>query len=239
MNLLSWNCRGLGNLQAVWALHQLVKEKSPSIVFLMETLCSKNSMKRIRIRLGFDSLFVVDPLGRSGGLALLWSKAQLLDIYNYSRSHINAVVKDMDGNEQWRFTGFYGQPNSARREESWALLKHLRLFQPLPWLCAGNFNEIVEQKEKCGADIRHESQMVGFREALEIYGLGDLGYIGLCFTWSNRRSDASFTQERLDREMANRESCTLFPHVTVTVLAASSSDHNPLLVHFNEYQEER
>jgi hypothetical protein len=68
-----------------------------------------------------------------------------LDIYNYSSFHINAMVKDLDGNEQWRFIGFYGQPDSAKRMESWALLKHLSQFQPLPWLCAGDFNEILEQ----------------------------------------------------------------------------------------------
>jgi hypothetical protein len=44
--------------------------------------------------------------------------------------------------------------------------------------------------------------MEGFLQALEICGLGDLGYVGPCYTWSNRRFDASFTQERLDRATA-------------------------------------
>ncbi|XP_062152877.1 uncharacterized protein LOC133861169 [Alnus glutinosa] len=130
-------------------------------------------------------------------------------------------------------------PDSARREESWALLQHLRIFQPIPWLCAGDFNEILEQNEKCGAAIRRESQMDGFRQALVTCGLGDLGYVGPCFTWSNGRVDSLFTKERLDRALANREWCSIFPYVTVHVLAASSSDHNPILVHFNEFQEER
>jgi len=126
-------------------------------VFLMETLCSKKSLECIRSHLSFESLFVVDPVGCSGGLALLWSNSTLLEIYNYSWSHINVMVKDSDGNEQWKFTGFYGQPDSARRDESWALLQHLRIFQPTPWLCAGDFNEILEQNEKCGATLRRES----------------------------------------------------------------------------------
>jgi endonuclease/exonuclease/phosphatase (EEP) superfamily protein YafD len=48
-----------------------------------------------------------------------------------------------------------------------------------------------------------------------------------------------FTEERLDRALANREWCSLFPYVTVNVLAASSSDHNPILVHFNEFQKDQ
>jgi hypothetical protein len=82
MNLLSWNCRGLGNPRRIG-----------------NPLCSKKSLECIRSRLGLESLFVVDPVGCSGGLALLWSNSTLLEIYNYSRSHINTVVKDSDGNE--------------------------------------------------------------------------------------------------------------------------------------------
>lgn len=101
-------------------------------------------------------------VGRSGGLALLWLNANSLEIFNFSNSHINVAMKDVDGNEKWRFTGFYGQPDSAKKRESWALLKHLSLFQPLPWLCVGDFNEILEQREKNGVTIRSEPQMNRF-----------------------------------------------------------------------------
>jgi hypothetical protein len=39
---------------------------------------------------------------------------------------------------------------SARRAKSWELLKHLKSLQPIPWLCLGDFNEIVEQSKKEG-----------------------------------------------------------------------------------------
>jgi ABC-type Zn uptake system ZnuABC Zn-binding protein ZnuA len=65
MILLSWNCRGFGNPRTIRDLHQLVKEKRPNMVFLMETLCSQRYMDRIRSRLGFDSMFVVNLVGRS------------------------------------------------------------------------------------------------------------------------------------------------------------------------------
>jgi hypothetical protein len=184
-------------------------------------------------------MFIVEPMGRSGGLALLWQDPPMLDIYNYSRFQINAVVKDNEGLAQWKFIGFYGQPASARREESWELLNHLKHLQPPPWLCAGDFNEILEQNEKFGAAIRRASQMEGFRQALEDCELCDLGFIGSRFTWSNCRTDVSYTQERLDRAVANREWCTLFPVASVTILAACSSDHNPILVSFLEHLEER
>ena len=53
-------------------------------------------MKRLRVRLGFQSLFVVEPVERSGGLALLWRVAKELEIQNYSRRNINAIVRSVD-----------------------------------------------------------------------------------------------------------------------------------------------
>jgi hypothetical protein len=60
MSLLSWNCRRLGNPWAVQDLHQLVKEKKPNLVFLMETKLHNKNLDFLRIRLRFDHLFMVD-----------------------------------------------------------------------------------------------------------------------------------------------------------------------------------
>ena len=71
MSILSWNCRGLGNPHTVRDLCRLVKVKKPSLVFLMETKLRSVRMESIKAILGFDCVFTVDCVGRSGGLALL------------------------------------------------------------------------------------------------------------------------------------------------------------------------
>jgi exonuclease III len=102
MSVLSWNCRGLGNPGTVQDLHRLVKEKKPDLVFLMETKMINKKCDPIRIKLGFDYLFCVDCVGRSGGLILMWKDNFNVVIQNYSRRHINAVIAKMglirDGN---------------------------------------------------------------------------------------------------------------------------------------------
>ena len=35
------------------------------------------------MKLGFEGLFVVEPRGKSGGLALLWKERNVLEIQNY------------------------------------------------------------------------------------------------------------------------------------------------------------
>ena len=47
MKILSWNCRGLGNQTAVDVLSNLVREKAPNVLFLMETKQSMAEMRRI------------------------------------------------------------------------------------------------------------------------------------------------------------------------------------------------
>jgi hypothetical protein len=239
MSLLNWNCRGLGTPRSVSDLCLMVKEKKPSFVFLIETISTKKCLEMIRIKMGFVGLFVVDPVGRSGGLALFWMEECGLEIYNFSRRHINAILKSSDDNFVWKFTGFYGNPESAKREESWSLLGHLKTHAPVPWLCVGDFNEILTHSEKVGAAIRRESQMDGFRFALEDCQLANLGFSGSRFTWSNHHTNTFFTKERLDRAVANNEWCGRFPVVTVNVLAARTSDHHPIFIQYNDQQIEK
>jgi hypothetical protein len=237
MNLLSWNCRGLGNPTAIRDLCQLTKEKKPTILFLMETKCHRNRMEYVRVKLGFECIFVVDSVGRSGGLALLWNDMELVEIQNYSRRHINAIVKDGDSTYSWKLTSFYGHPDWTKRHESWALLNYLRSFAPLPWLCVGDFNEITEQSEKSRAVLSKESQMTQFQEVLDDCHFSDLGYIGSKYTWTNYRQDGSFFKERLGRAVANMGWIQLYKKVEVNVLAARTSDHKPLFISFTNMEE--
>jgi hypothetical protein len=59
----------------------------------METKLLRSKVEVIRVKLGFDSVFVVDCKGRSGGLALLWNSEVQVTIQNYSLQHINAPIQ--------------------------------------------------------------------------------------------------------------------------------------------------
>ncbi|KAL9690833.1 hypothetical protein QQ045_011244 [Rhodiola kirilowii] len=67
----------------------------------------------------------------------------------------------------------------------------------------GDFNEILFGWEMMGRRLRKEWQMHSFREAVQEYGLVDLGYSGITYTFSNRRASQFETRARLDRVFAN------------------------------------
>jgi hypothetical protein len=96
----------------------------------------------------------------------------------------------------------------------------------------GDFNEIVDQTEEVGGLVWNGAQMEAFRYTLSECSLGDLGYRGSKYTWSNKREVGEFIKERLDRALANAGWCAQFPAIVTEVLAARSSDHRPLWICF-------
>jgi hypothetical protein len=95
MVALSWNCRGLGNPRTVRSLCRLVKDKKPTLVFLMETKVTRQRVNFLPSRIGLDNMFIVDCRGKSGGFILLWKSTAVVEIQNFSSNHINAVIKDV------------------------------------------------------------------------------------------------------------------------------------------------
>ena len=78
---------------------------------------------------------------------MLWNNEVGLEIQNYSRHHINTIIKVRGMEDCWKFTGFYRHPNANKRHEAWSLLQHVANLEPLPWLCLGDFNEILDNGE--------------------------------------------------------------------------------------------
>lgn len=92
MNILSWNYRELENPHTVHNQHLLVQEKRSNLVFLSETKLEVSRLKRVKRRLGFLGCVGVNPIGRKGGLALLWRNQNEVEILNFSQNHTSAWV---------------------------------------------------------------------------------------------------------------------------------------------------
>ena len=145
------------------------------------------------------------------------------------KNHIDSII-DKGSSEAWRFTGFYGKPDTQKRKESWDLLCLLNRRFDLPWLYAEDFNEIVSGLEKLGGSSRSQVQMQLFREAINECGFLDLGLSGYQFTWQKHFSNGHSIWERLDRCLANNDWLIKFAGSKVHHLHCSTSDHNPLWI---------
>ena len=229
MSCLSWNCHSLGHPRTVQVLVELAKHHNPSFIFLMETLCNREKLDQLKIQLGYIGLFVVERVGRSSGLALFWKPNYKVQLLKFGKTFIDVSVANTEG-KQWRVTGFYGFPESSRRRESWNLMRSLASSSSLPWVCLGDFNDLLHSSEKQGKHAHPNWKMHGFQKAVTDSGLFDLGMSGYQFTWERSRGSEDWVEERLDRALASNSWLHLFPKAKVSSLEASCYDHLPIFL---------
>ena len=152
-----------------------------------------------------------------------------LEVIDSSQYYIDTWI-DRGSEHEWRFTSFYGEPDTSKRTEAWDNLRALNHHPQTPWLCAGDFNELTRQEEKLGEAIRQDRQMQLFRDVIDECGFLDLGFVGNHFTWSKHFKDGHSIWERLDQGLANDSWFLKFPGSIVQHLQCISSDHCPLLI---------
>jgi hypothetical protein len=73
----------------------------------------------------------------------------MLTLSTVNNYHIDSIIKEEDG-LQWRFIGIYGESRSEEKDITWELLHNLKRKFDMPWLCSGDFNEILFAYEKEG-----------------------------------------------------------------------------------------
>ena len=175
MSALAWNCRGLGNPLTVKTLQKFVKEKDPTLVFLMETKFKKTKMDGIKRKIERHYGLVVPSRNRGCGFTLLWKNTLQVEPLTNSLRHIDMIVNEEAGKKRWRFTCFYRNPEMCKWEESWTLIRNLSNRCDLPWVIIGDFNELLHNNEKEGGNARLEGQMKFFRDTINCCELRDLG----------------------------------------------------------------
>jgi hypothetical protein len=119
------------------------------------------------------------------------------------------------------------------------MLKFIKASYSHPWMCIGDFNEVLHRSEHEGVQERSLAQIEGFREAVDVYGLSDLGYEGRRWTYEKKVSGGSYCRVRLDRALASAEWRSRFPLATVENMAAASSNHGPILLRWEPKEDVR
>ncbi|KAI7991201.1 hypothetical protein LOK49_LG12G00888 [Camellia lanceoleosa] len=231
MKILIWNCRGAGNNTFKRNLRELLNIHKPEILVLMETKVPFSSLGNFFNNLGFSASTVVDPVGRMGGIWMLWDTAHVnVRTSSVSNQFIQATIHREDY-EEWIFSAVYASPNPANRETLWEDLERTAATMNQPWLVAGDFNDFTDLSERRSFSPNHTpSRNQRFRNRINNCNLIDLGSVGPRLTWTNNRQGLANTMERLDRAMSNDRWRALFPEGTVRTLPRTYSDHSPLVV---------
>lgn len=122
MNILVWNCWGVGNRRTVREVLALSKANSPGLVFLSETRQASTKMERLRWRLHMKGFAGVSSDGLSGGLALYWDEKLNVTVLDSCAWYIDVRVEDRASEKIWRTTFVYGEPRVENRHRMWSAL---------------------------------------------------------------------------------------------------------------------
>ncbi|KAK9169373.1 hypothetical protein Syun_001513 [Stephania yunnanensis] len=147
----------------------------------METLIEHDRVEPVQRQLKFEGLFTAKGNRRGGGLALFWHKADIVQIFLSYLNFINVKVL-IQSVESFIVTSFYGLPKFSRRRDSSNFLRSIASQVAEPWCILGDFNDMLQDSEKRGVHRQPRWCLQGFANAVEDYGLIDLGMEGYPFT---------------------------------------------------------
>lgn len=229
MSVLLWNAKGIAREGFKRNIRQLIKDHKPEIIILTEIKVSRSNCEELIESLPFNSFEVVDPIGLSGGILIMWNSGinKITTVTREPRA-IHVVVQ-VNTKKTFFLSAIYASTSYNGRLEMWENLKILRNSVHIPWLVCGDFNEICFDHEKWGGNMHPLHQMRAYKETMDFCQLLDLGYVGHKFTWFNKQKRKPIF-ERLDRFWACADWASMFPHNIVKNLPRMSSDHNPLLL---------
>ncbi|CAL9007242.1 unnamed protein product [Prunus brigantina] len=230
MSYLSWNCQGLGSDLTIRSLRGIIKSNRPAIVFLMETKTKHNRLKKCSQDLGFSESFGVDSLGQAGGLCLWWDNSVEVQVLAFSKNLIDTEITEKGGGKRRRISWIYGTPNREEKNDFWSWIGNSLQPGSIPWMCIGDFNELIWEFEKKGGRAFNLNSRRYLQEFMNQKKLLDLGFQGQAFTWRGRRAEGVLIQERLDRGLINYRWQEAWPCSVAIHLPAVGSDHCPILI---------
>lgn len=86
---------------------------------------------------------------------MLWRRGIDVTLRSMSKYHIDVDITE-GGSASWRFTRIYGDAQTEQRYKTWDTIRSLVVNLVQPWLLAGDFNEILFEREKQGGSQRVE-----------------------------------------------------------------------------------
>lgn len=109
---------------------------NPSFCFFIETIYVRNTVYGIMRSMVFMNSFVVDRVGRSGGLAVGWKENIDCTILSYSHNYIDVIFNERNV-AAWWLSCFYGYLEHERRRACWEFIRYFTGVSNLPMVYLG------------------------------------------------------------------------------------------------------
>jgi hypothetical protein len=225
--ILSWNVRGLNDMNKRMRISNLLKSWKVDIVCFQETKMVSVSSHFVHSLWGcpYVDWCHVDSRGASGGILLMWDRRVVDKIDCCLGSFVVAChFRNVEDGLVWAFAGVYGPNRDNLRRRLWEELAGVMSLWDVPWCIGGDFNVTLFLDERLRGTA-HRSAVADFADFVSEQGLMDLPMAGGESTWSN-----SLSWSRLDRFLVSPEWEFSYPGLLQKKLLRVCSDHAPILL---------
>ncbi|XP_071917167.1 uncharacterized protein [Coffea arabica] len=205
MKAVVWNCRGVESPLTVPQLREVVRLYSPSLVFLSDTKKKKSYLNSVMQWIRFDKVFVVDLVGRAGGLAVIWKQELRVKRVLLTSFTIELLIEDTEFGFDWWCICAYASSDAGIRKEQWNVIYRRSAMWGEHWAIMGDLNDITSNGEKWGGNLRAEVRFQDFNSFINNNELVDIGFEGVSWTWCNNWGNEGEVKERLDRILGTKE----------------------------------
>ena len=135
-------------------LGDYIQAKDPTVTFLAETWTDDARLDQVLRNFDFRNKWSAASGNRGGGLVLLWKEEIRITVEDSSKYCIDVLVEN-NAPQEWRFTGFYGEPVTAKRHEARSKFRTLNDKPHIPWLCAGISMKSQDKKKRWEEQFVH------------------------------------------------------------------------------------
>lgn len=190
-------------------------------------------MEKVRRRISFDSMEVVETMGKVGGMTVFWNKEDNIKKV-VTTSFTMEILIGGEGNQEDRWCiGTYASVNNKIRKEQWKVINRRKVLWGTKWLLIGDLNDIKSNEEKWGGRIREDWTFVDFKKMIDDNELQDIGFRGDPWTWTNKWFGIGEIKQRLDRGLGTVEWTRQFESAICHHIHKEASDHSMLVVDLN------
>ena len=240
MQLVSWNCRGLGNPNKAEAIKDLLKLETADILMLQETKIEGETLLNTSImKWKYDTGKAVSARGSAGGIGTFWSKNTFsLERFSETQHWIYTELRHTASNLILALFNMYVPVHYEEKRECWrSLLEYIEHINPSNIVIGGDLNIILDPKEKIGGIYSRDPFINTVENLILQWDLVDFKPVKGKYTWTNNRTGENHISARLDRFLISSSLMMDNRIVFTKILPKLTSDHKPILLCLKEEED--
>ena len=234
MIICSWNVRGLNCPLKQREITKFISSNHIDVMGIIETKVRMPNQDKIQNKFMPQWKFITNSEPHSvDRIWVGWNPDKVpLTVSLSNQQIIHAFISSTDHSVSFEASFIYGLNTVHDRRLLW---RDMRLIGASsngnPWICLGDFNVVLQQQDIFGGNQGRDRGIEEFTDIIYSTCLVDLRFIGLYFTWNNKRTNQEqFIMKKLDRVLINQSWLDKFPTAFAEFLPPGISDHSPALV---------